>query len=557
MQKYNSSNKQTNEWKVLSNTLLDNNDIDNVNAVVIKFSNQIKNDLENLKNTVDVSECGFNSPRLGSSLDKKYKIAHLIAYSLFTFNETKNFDDEKVHAYIRYQKILSKLSRAFIEQKEKEETLSNQFKEVRKTYQRKYFCELKKKPLNDLIINPVAMPVEIAPIEELEPFFVHLANNIKVDIPELEFIRGVQYDDGRMDLCKQVVGPPHIEKLMESLKNNVHITHFLLGNNIIGIEGAKAIAKFLQEQNKPKIKTWYLAGNQIDSYGIQLIANALKYDIVCEALWLKRNPIKSDGAKYLGEMLEINKTIKILDLHNTGILDIGVKYIMESLKKNTTLKHLYLDANGITIDGANYIADYFNYIVKHNIKGVTSIWIDINRIDDDGIVVIAKSLENYKYLKRLIVGSNRITENGTKSLCSALVNSTSLKVFDLGLYKSTADLGELPNNIGDVGVNYIVDFIKNNKSVEVLNILHNNISSEGIDKLADALETNSTICWVYYAQYGIEIKQNTQLLIKNKMTENIHKKYNTTVDDYCNNKLRFVKGSEKLKNIDSIYRNKM
>jgi len=555
MLKYKSINKLTNEWKTSLNTL--NSDNASINNVVMKFTDQLKKDYINLKNNERVSDCAYNAPRMGGSLDKKYKISHYIAYDLFPVDETKIFEVEKVKSYISYQKILSKLSRAFIEQLEKEETLNEQFKEVRKTYQRKYFCELKNKPINDKIINPTPMPVEVASIEELNPFFEHLANNIKVEDPELEFTRGVQYNDGRMDLCKQVVGDLHIRKLMESLKNNTQVTHFLLGNNIIGINGAKAIAEFLNDGYGTQIKTWYLAGNHIDSDGINWIAFSLRNNTVCEALWLKRNPIKSEGAKRLGEMLEINKTIKILDLHNTGILDEGAKYIMESLKKNTTLKHLYLDANGITAEGAKYIADYFNYMVENDVKGITSLWMDINRVDDDGIIFIANSLKNYKYLKRLVIGSNRLSDVGAKAICDALVNSASLKVFDLGLYKSTADLQELPNNIGDMGVNYIVDFIKNNKSVEVLSVLHNNISSEGIDKLADAMLTNDTICWVYYAQYSIEIKQNTQITIKNKMTQNIFKHYNMTVDEFCNNKLRYIKGSKKLKNIDSVYRNRM
>lgn len=555
MLKYNTTNKYSNEWKNLLNTL--KSDVSSFNDVITKFTDQLSKDYENLQTNNTVSECGYNAPRMYSSIDKKCNVAHQIAYSLFPIDQTKNIQDEKTKTYIRYQKLLSSLSRAFIDQIEKEETLNNQFKEVRKTYQRKYFCTLKNLPLSDAIINPTPMPVEVAPIEELGPFYEHLANNIPVMVPELEFMRGVQYNDGRMDLCKQVVGPPHISKLMGSLKNNTQITHFLLGNNIIGINGATAISDFLNEGFGNQIKTWYLAGNEINSQGIKLIADSLKNNTVCEALWLKRNPIKEEGAKYLGEMLEVNKKIKILDLHNTGILNEGTKYIMESLEKNTTLRHLYIDANGITIQGATYIANYFNYICKNNIKGLTSLWIDINRLDDDSMDVIAEALINYKYLKRFVAGSNRISEIGTKAICDVFVNSDTLKVFDLGLYKSTADLGELPNNIGDKGLEYIIEFIKNNKSVEVLNIIHNDISSEGIDRLADALLLNDTICWIYYAQYGIEIKQETHLTIKNKMAQNINQHYNTTIDDYCNNILRFVKGSKKLKNIDSVYRNRM
>ncbi len=554
---YNSNKKLNNEWFNLLHTLDKYDDDDTKNTIIIKFTEQLNKDLKNLEQNISVTDCAYNSPRMYNAFDRKHNIAHMLAYSLCPIDETKQLDIEKKKSYIYYQRTLSSLSRAFVEQTNKEETLKNKFKEVRKTYQRKYFCELKSEPISDAIINPTPMPVTVPIVDEFIPFFEHLKANTEVTIPKLEFKRGVQYNDGRMDLCKQVIGPPHIEKLMESLQNNTQITHFLLGNNIIGINGAHHIAQFLNGEHKQQIKTWYLAGNKIDSDGIKLIADALKTDVVCEALWLKRNPLKTEGAKWLGEMLEINKTIKIIDLNNTGILDEGTKYIMESLKKNTSLRHLYLDANGITPIGANYIADYFDFIVGNDIKGITSLWLDINRFDDEGIIKIANSLENYKYLKRLYVGSNRLSDVSTKVLCDTFVNSSTLRIFDLGLYKSTADLGELPNNIGDKGAEHVVEFIKNNKSVEFISVLHNNISTEGVKLLSEALEQNDNICFMLYEQYGNNIPQETRVAIKNKLSQNILKKYNMSLGDYFNGKLRFIKGSKKLKNIDSIYRNRM
>ena len=35
-----------------------------------------------------------------------------------------------------------------------------------------------------------------------------------------------------MDLCKQVVGPTHIEALCDAVGTNPYVKHFLLGNNI-------------------------------------------------------------------------------------------------------------------------------------------------------------------------------------------------------------------------------------------------------------------------------------------------------------------------------------
>ena len=554
MFKYNSDHKD-NTWKTLLQNIVDDSTLQ---VATTQFCNQLKIDSENYENKQPVSECGYFAPRVRSSLDKKFNVARNIAITLFPPDLSKKDQEaQKIWSYMRYQKLIAKLSNAFVEQIEHAEAMKSEFREVRQTGQRKYFCELKNKPLSSHILEPKAMPVNVSPIEELQPFFDHLSSNSTIEVEQMEFQRGVQYNDGRMDLCKQVVGPPHISQLMKSLQNNTHIDHFLLGNNIIGLNGAKAISEFLLGPHVPQIKTWYLAGNDIDAKGAKLLCDALKKDTVCEAFWLKRNPLGSDGAKYIAELLEVNNTIKILDLDNTGILDEGVKHIMYALEKNTGLKQLYLDANGITPVGTQYVADYFNYLVKTGRKGVTSLWLGINRLDDEGATILAKSLKNYKFLKRLVVNSNRLTEVGTQALCDALVDHTNLISFDLGIYKSTSDLNELPNNIGDKGAVIMADFIRKNKSVQVLSVLHNDISEDGVKLLADALLENDTIVWLYYEQYGVGIAQPCRLAIRSKLEKNIHKHFGLDVGDFCNNKLRYIKGSKKLKNIDSVYRNRM
>ena len=547
-----STKKYNNEWKNYLNML----NYYNVNDICLKFVNQLKLDEEKYNQGTDVSDCALNTPRSKSSINKKFNIAYILATTLYPMKEGKDILMEKRWSYMQYQRLISKLSKAFKVQLERDEQIKNEYKEIRKTHVRKNFCELKKKSLSDLIINPTPMTVEVSPIEDLQPFYNFLSSNDVVINGYKEFKRGIQYDDGRMDLCKQVVGPPHIDALMEALGNNTQIEHFLLGNNIIGMNGALAISKFLKI-SKSKIKTWYLAGNELDSNCIQLISEALKDDDVCNALWLKRNPLKPEGGKYISELLKYNKYIKVLDLQNTGILDEGIRYIFEGLKDNNTLRQLYLDANGITVQGAKYISRYFDYLVENNIKGITSLWLSINRIDDEGVILLSESLKNYKYLKRLCIGSNRISDIGISSLYQSLVNHENLIVLDIGLYKSTSDLQELPNNIGDLGAKWIAKFIEHNKSLKVLSILHNNISNEGLEEINISLQKNKTLLSLYYEQYGLDILPKLKHDIKNKLKENIQNNLGLSYTQFMNNNVRFIKGSKKLRFIDSNYRNNM
>lgn len=92
-----------------------------------------------------------------------------------------------------------------------------------------------------LITQPTPMPVDIAPLAELQPFFdllttgrgatrEFLADNRKwaerqkmnakgeqFAVPFVQMKRGTLFADGRMDMCKQVVGDEHIGELCEAV----------------------------------------------------------------------------------------------------------------------------------------------------------------------------------------------------------------------------------------------------------------------------------------------------------------------------------------------------
>lgn len=135
--------------------------------------------------------------------------------------------------------------------------------------------------------------------------------------------------------------------------------------------------------------------------------------------------------KHLAKLFKSNKTIKILDLHNCAIglkssafdasnpyenhlTTNGVEILFDSLKYNSTLRHLYLDANALDEKSIKIIADYFKFKKQIKEKGITSLWIDMNKIGDDGIKTLCDELKDYFYLKRLTIGSTMMSEIGMK-----------------------------------------------------------------------------------------------------------------------------------------------
>lgn len=549
-------------WQKLCLTI----DEHNVQQIADKFVEQLVRDKLALDNgNCVVTDCAVVCPSINSSLDKKFNIGHIIAFKIYPMdeNEDKPLDIKNKWTYMRYQRLLSSLRRAYKTELQKELERRNAFKLARLNNQKKLFCTLKKKPISCAVLIPEPMPVDVAPYEDLLPFFEYMKTGKNCvlfnDEKHMEFKRGAYYPDGRIDMCKQVVGAPWIGDLMDSIKDNPNVIHFLLGNNIIDYAGAQAIANFIKngQNNKSKIRTWYIAGNRLDSGGISLIARALKKDKYANSLWLKRNPLMPEGVKYISEMLMENKKLEILDLHNTAVLDEGCGYLFNSLKQNNTLKLLYMDANGISPKGIEHVCDYFDYLTNNNLEGISSLWIGMNRIDDEGACMLARSLKNYKYLERISLNSNRITAVGVKALSGALVDHTNLIMLDLGLYKSTSDMGELPNKMGNEGAEYISQFIENNNSVLILSVLHNNIDMDGLTKILEAFKKNKTMLYVYYDQYGLDIPHEFREEFKRVMSDKIEKNLGITLNVFLKKVLRFIKHTNEIKFIDSIYRNRM
>jgi Ran GTPase-activating protein (RanGAP) involved in mRNA processing and transport len=226
-------------------------------------------------------------------------------------------------------------------------------------------------------------------------------------------------------------------------------------------------------------------------------------------------------------------------------------------ESNDTLRNLYLDANGITSAGAVYIADYFRKTSALARTGVTSLWLDMNRLGDKGVSELAYALTCNTTLERLVVGSNRLTWRGLSILCYVLEKHPSLFLLSLGAYLATADMGELTNRIGDEGALFIADLIRRNPKLKVLNVVQNNISNVGLQEIANALLQNSSILMLEFQQYGLDIWPETKASVNASLTRNIVANLDgMSFREFQEHSLkRELQHTKDIWNIDSIYRN--
>lgn len=523
-----------------------------------EIAKQLKQEEKLLEEGRPISNYALELPTLGGAEDKKTHLAHKLARFLFPTE-----DKDRVHSYIAYGKLLSKLRAAYRQQvalqqveNASKEKYKDKFREARKFGQRQIFESLLDEPISDLILDPIPMPVQVAPLDDLKPFFSHLKQGKAAEKECVEFVRGAYYNDGRIDMCKQVVGRDWIGELVDSIKDNPNVEHFLLGNNIVGDEGASKIAALIQSESSAAIKTYYLAGNCFTAKGAAKLGNALGQNRVVESLWLKRNPLKIEGVGQIAEMLEVNQSLRTLDLVNVGMLDDGAKILFDSLKQNRSLRTLYIDANGIGVKGARYIADYFEYLKQTKQIGLTGLFMAMNRLGDEGVKIIANSISDYPHIQRLDFSSNRIQNRGLAVLLEKIQTLPQLIYLGIGLYKSTSDLCELPNYFDGEGAEIIANFLQTNQTVRAMEIKDVNIRDGGFIAIAEALEQNTTFLDLSYAQFQYSIPETVNTKIIHCLARNIKQELGMELAEFRRTKLREIKHTNQIGFIDSIYRNR-
>ncbi|AYV86864.1 MAG: hypothetical protein Sylvanvirus11_27 [Sylvanvirus sp.] len=538
-----------------------------------------------------ISKLTLHLPSMKSKTRRPDKPLNQVAYICFSMLHPEMDMSVEVNqkwAKIKYCQMISKLKLYLHSLVAKEVVKVSAAEIVRNELK---YCALKRNPIAYEVKEPKAMPVVESSVEELQPFFDFLKLNQGVD-NTTEFKRGVVYSDGRMDLCKQVVGPTSIGILMDSLDHNNFIRHFLLGNNIIGNSGAQEIAKHIMGT----IETWYLAGNDIGAEGMDALSKAWieeaeKYSfytpssassIPTTALWLKRNPIKEMGMLHLSKFVgHVNCNLHTLDLDNCGLLDAGIGVLFQALIMNdkSLLKHLYLSANGLTPIGAEFISAYFEHVGKSNVsssssvsslpsllsshtRGLNSLWLSVNRLGDEGMVILAKHLNKATSLQRLNVSSNRIESGGARELARAMCTNTTIQVLDLGMYTSTQDLGELPNRICDDGAIQFANMLKVNTTLRVLGVAHNAMSRLGMEALWSATACHPTLVHLEVAERGLKFidhADSPHVLYKahrERLESNIKEQYGetTTRNKFFKYHYSILRNPEGVKYISSIYR---
>ncbi|MFD8009473.1 gala protein [Streptomyces sp. NPDC058955] len=330
---------------------------------------------------------------------------------------------------------------------------------------------------------PLADPALLAPL------VARLADARPVDADEA-FPLGTLRADGRVDLCKQGLGPDGAAHLLPAAAGSPHAAHLLLGTNSLGDEGARSVADVLTAAQDTGtahgLRTLYLGCNRIGPDGVTALADALAEDTTVRALWLKRNPVTATGARTLAGLLRRNSTLRTLDLVNSGIGPEGVRLLLDALlDRAAPLERLFLGGNGLTAADAPLLAALLRD------AGVRELYLPANHLGDEGTAVLAAATDPARPV-RLGLGGNGIGPDGARALADALGG---IEILDLGRAMSERSLGSPANTTGDDGARALAAALPGSP-LRRLELRHTGITGRGAKSLLASLPAGHRLEYV-------------------------------------------------------------
>lgn len=424
--------------------------------------------------------------------------------------------------------------------------------------------------------SALPMPVEVSDKESLAPFFAHLRSGgvcesakggiggvePHYNVEMVEFGKGVLYADGRVDLCKMVTGPRNIGDLMESLKPNTFAKHFLLGNNIIGPTGAKAIADFINTY-PDRFETWYLAGNCIDTESFTTLVNAMIRSPVITNVWLKRNPLRHGAAGDVFRLITQLPALRTLDLDQTELGDRGIANLFSLLAQHDqpiALRHIYLNGSGIGALGCEEVS---RFLQSPHCR-LESLYMSNNPIGDS-VALLSPGLKKITTLQRLVLQSCGLKDKGTLTVLESLNAHPSLQVLDLGQSYATEDLGMRYNWITCADA---LCALLESTPLQYLNLSYTPIPQSAQASILRAAISSPSLLWFTIAplvkggQTYADVKAGQEAFrLQRALREHLHHNVRDKYDgmayvNFESDVKRFLLSPGDVRLIDSVYRNR-
>ena len=342
---------------------------------------------------------------------------------------------------------------------------------------------------------------------------------------------------------------------MTALSTNTSVKHFLLGNNIIGPIGAKAIADFCR--NHPsRIETWYLAGNCIDAAGLaRLVPDWINSESITN-IWLKRNPLGPAAAEDLAKLVQLTPNLRTLDLDQTELGDSGVSDLFDRIASapKSALHNIYLNGIGISVKACKSMTAF----LASASCTLESLYISLNPIGDEGAVALADGLRQNNSLRRLTVASSGIDTAGANTIFAALTGKSNIMTLCMDQHYSTRDLGMRYNYLEEgVCENLLALLDHPNCKLQMLDLgltaLHIPVLTALTQKVAS--ENNTLLVCRVKSIHG-KIRNEYRDALQGRLARNVAERYDgMSYAQFEAGEQRWLTSPKDVRLIDSGYRN--
>jgi hypothetical protein len=295
-------------------------------------------------------------------------------------------------------------------------------------------------------------PVVPRPAADLAPLLAWLRAGHAAP-GRLDFPAGTALPDGRLDLCKQALGPGGAAEVADALRPGP-VRHLLLGTDGLGDDGAATVTARAVESD---VETLYLGCNGITATGACRIADGLRASPqAVTGVWLKRNPLGRGGGGAAAELVTAARSLRTLDLVQTGLDAAGLAVLAEALvaaaEAGRGVERLYVGGNPLGPAGAEPLAG----LVTSGAVG--ELYVSAAGLDDDGATTLASALRRAPHgrLTRLSAASNGIGPRAAAELVAAAVVA-GVEMCDLGRVKAAGALGAADNRLDEPAAAAVAD----------------------------------------------------------------------------------------------------
>ena len=277
--------------------------------------------------------------------------------------------------------------------------------------------------------------------------------------------------------------------LAEALHDSKALQYLDISNNNILYNGVITISECIKKNSK--LQELVISGNNISSKGAKQIAEAVKINTTLRNLDISNNKTSNDGVKFISDCLKHNCTLKELNLSENEITNEGVIELSEAIRMNMTLLKLNISKNWITTDGILKFLETIN-----NGKCVIqSLNITHNNVTKSGLIKIEQSIKKLSFPLEVFASWNEIKDE------NAAVLKSTIKCLSYNSHNDSIECSDIKedewflHNISNVEYRaaFLCDCLKEDNTLQELNLAGNNITNEGAKKIAEAIQVTKTL----------------------------------------------------------------